>query len=68
METTSDAAMTADEYRALRAELGMTQEKLAWTLRVSTSTIQKREQGAVPIDHEAAVAIRALTAEPKGAK
>lgn len=52
--------MTAAEYRALRDALGMTQEQLARALNVSVSTVSKREQGATPIDSEAALALRAL--------
>jgi len=58
MDTTY--TMTAAEYKALRDELGMTQEQLARALMVSVSTVSKREQGITPIDNEAALAIRAL--------
>lgn len=52
--------MTGAEYKALRERIGWTQQELAWRLRLSISTIQKREQGRVPIDHEAAQALRSL--------
>lgn len=57
--------MTAPEYKALREQLGLTQAGLAARLGVSLRTIANRESGVHPISHEAAVAIRSLSAAPK---
>jgi DNA-binding transcriptional regulator YiaG len=61
-----NAAMTPQEYKALRNKVGLTQEKLAWELHVSTSTISLRERGEVPIDEEAARALRHLVTSMEG--
>jgi DNA-binding XRE family transcriptional regulator len=53
--------MSALEYKALRARLGLTQAGLAGLLGVSRRTIIFRETGA-RITEEAALAIRALAA------
>jgi DNA-binding XRE family transcriptional regulator len=53
--------MTAAEYKALREKLGLTQAELASRLEVSRKTINARENDAVRITEEAALAIRALT-------
>lgn len=52
--------MTANEYKSLREQLGLTQAGLAARLGVSRKTINARENGA-KITEEAAIAIKALT-------
>lgn len=58
--------MTADEMRALRKRLGMTQMQLAEVLDVSTATIQNYEGGRRsqirPIPHVVELACEALLA------
>lgn len=53
--------MTADQYRALRRRIG-TQKHVAHLLGIHRVTIAKRETSALPIEPEAALAIRALAA------
>lgn len=51
--------MTAREYKGIREQLlDWSQQKLADTLGVTIRTIQRREAEAVPILHEANLAIR----------
>ena len=52
--------MTNDEYKALRKETGLTQAALVERLGVSRETVARRESGAMPINTEAALAIKAL--------
>lgn len=51
--------MTAEEYRRLRQSLG-TQKEVAEALGVARNTIARRERGELPIDGEAALAMRCL--------
>lgn len=57
--------MNADEYKAIREKLALTQGGLAAILGVSRKTVNARENGQTTITHEAALAIRAL--KPKRA-
>ena len=52
--------MTAAEYKALRERLNLTQGGLASRLEVTRKTVNARENGAVRITEEAALAITAL--------
>jgi DNA-binding XRE family transcriptional regulator len=52
--------MTADEYKAHREKLGLTQAGLAARLEVTRKTINARENGATRITEEAALAIVSL--------
>ena len=51
--------MTAEEYKATRERLGMTQAALAVALDVSRKAINQREQGGT-ITREAAMALELL--------
>ena len=51
--------MTAEEYKATRERLGMTQAALAGALDVSRKAINQREQGGT-ITREAAMALELL--------
>lgn len=51
--------MTAEEYRALRVSIG-TQAEVAERLRIDVMTVSRRERGLLPIDREAAIALRCL--------
>jgi DNA-binding XRE family transcriptional regulator len=51
--------MTADEYKATRERLGMTQAALALALDVSRKAINQRERGGT-ITREAAMALELL--------
>ena len=53
--------MTAEEYRAARERLGLSQRELAERLGVHVQTVKARESGR-PINGEAELAIRALAA------
>lgn len=57
--------MKPAEYRKLREQLGLTQAGLASLLGVTRATINAREAGRVPINGEAAAAIRSLAAGGK---
>ena len=61
--------MTADEYKATRERLGMTQAALAVALDVSRKAINQREQGGT-ITREAAMALEllALRSTPRSRK
>lgn len=52
--------MSPEEYRSLREKLALTQGGLAAVLGVSRKTVNARENGQTPINHEAELAIRAL--------
>jgi len=49
--------MTADEYRARRERLGLTQAQLAEELGLSPNTVARRERDELPIPREAELAI-----------
>jgi DNA-binding XRE family transcriptional regulator len=51
--------MTAEEYKATRERMGMTQAALAVALDVSRKAINQREQGST-ITREAAMALELL--------
>lgn len=53
--------MSAEEYKEKRKQLGLTQAELAARLGVSVITIKRREGGQTPINHEAELAIKALS-------
>jgi DNA-binding XRE family transcriptional regulator len=57
--------MTADEYKAHREKLGLTQAGLAARLEVTRKTINARENGATRITEEAAIAVAALSGTTK---
>lgn len=58
--------MTGAEARALRLNLGYTQEQLAQVLGCSKPTVSRREdKGTGPVPPEHAEALRALAATPK---
>lgn len=52
--------MTADEFRAWRARLGLTQATAAELLRVSKRAVEDWEQGTTPISHPVLLATRWL--------
>lgn len=52
--------MTADQYRAIRDKLRLTQQELADRLGVHKITIAKREGGSLPISRESELAIQSL--------
>jgi DNA-binding XRE family transcriptional regulator len=57
--------MTAEQYKAARERLGVTQSKLADILGITRETVTRRETGAATITSEAAMAIRSIPV-PKG--
>lgn len=52
--------MTAQEYRAVRERLGLTQGELADLLGVRLNTIYRREAGTFPITKEIEMALMYL--------
>jgi len=52
--------MNAEQYKAARERLKLTQADLAAALGVSRKTVNARERGAVPVSAEAAFAMRFL--------
>lgn len=56
--------MTADEIKAIRASLGLTQGKFALALGVAVSTVRTWEQGQRNPGEESARRIRALASGP----
>lgn len=56
--------MTADEYRAARRTLGMTQRELARAVGVSERTIRMRERGEIVITAQAVKLLRSLPLAP----
>lgn len=56
--------MTPAEYKALRERLG-SQDRVARALGVHRVTLARREVGLLPIDREAADALRYLAEHPE---
>lgn len=54
--------MTADEFKILQAEMGMTNDQIAQALGVSVSTVVKWRGNQHQIPKPAQIAIRALHA------
>lgn len=57
--------MTHQKYRELRQSLG-TQKEVAGALGVAPNTVARRERGELPIDGEAALALRCLAEREEG--
>lgn len=58
--------MTADEIRALRDRLGMTQTALAYHLGVTVDTVRKYEQGQRSPSSRIAAILSELKGKPDG--
>lgn len=53
--------MTGPEYKNKRLELGYTQANLAHILKVSVTTVSRRERGEQAITREAEMALHSIT-------
>lgn len=56
--------MTADDFRALRTRLGLTQAQLAERLMMAVNTIKQLESGRRRITERTAAQLRALETAP----
>ena len=56
--------MTADQLKALRLALKLTQAQLAEKLDVHRSAVARWESGEVPVSHVVELALKTLEEEP----
>jgi DNA-binding transcriptional regulator YiaG len=61
---TSTALITSDELRAMLKAAGMSQTKLAACLEVNDRTVRRWASGDIELRGMAAIAVRAVLAEP----
>ena len=53
--------MTAEEYKKIREQMGLSQAELAKFLGVDDGTIGRRERGELPISPEVELALNAVS-------